>query len=112
MFAAVERFLTNVAGPSGTLLVLDDPQWAEADALELLAVLVRRATHLALRVLGSYRSTEVRPGEPLAGMLADLAAADLASQIDLAPLLEEDAAALLNSLLEDSQAGDAFVVEQ
>jgi tetratricopeptide (TPR) repeat protein/transcriptional regulator with XRE-family HTH domain len=112
MFAAVERFLTNVAGPTGTLLVLDDLQWAEADALELLTVLVRRAAHLSRRVLGSYRSTEVRPGEPLAGLLADLAAAGLASQIDLAPLPEEEAATLLDSLLEDGQARDAFVVEQ
>ena len=112
MFAAVERFLTNVAGPTGTLLVLDDLQWAEADALGLLAVLVRGATHFPLRVLGSYRSTEVRPGEPLAGMVADLAAAGLAGQIDLSPLTPEEAATLLNSLLEDSQAGDASVAEQ
>ncbi len=112
MFAAVERFLMNVAGSTGVLLVLDDLQWAEGDALELLAVLVRRATHISLRVLGSYRSTEVRPGEPLAGMVADLAAAGLAGQVDLAPLPESEAAALLNSLLEDRQARDAFVVEQ
>ncbi len=112
MFAAVERFLTNVAGPLGTLLVLDDLQWAEADALELLAVLVRGAAHHSLRVLGSYRSTEVHPGEPLAGMVADLAAAGLAGQIELAPLPEAEAAALLNSLLEDSQARDAPLIEQ
>ncbi len=112
MFAAVERFLTNVAGSIGTLLVLDDLQWAEADALELLAVLVRRAAHLPVRVLGSYRSTEVRPEKPLAGMIADLAAAGLASQIALEPLAPEEAAALLSSLLEDTQAGDALVTEQ
>jgi hypothetical protein len=28
MVGAVERFLANVAGPAGTLLVLDDLQWA------------------------------------------------------------------------------------
>src|SRR5262249_32963027 len=45
MFAAVERFLSNVSGPMGTLLVLDDLQWASADALDLLATLVRSAPH-------------------------------------------------------------------
>ena len=36
MFEAVARFLTNVAGPAGTLLLLDDLQWAGPDALDLL----------------------------------------------------------------------------
>src|SRR5947199_7047369 len=36
MFAAVARYLANVAGPAGTLLVLDDLHWAGADALDLL----------------------------------------------------------------------------
>jgi len=41
MFEAAARFLANVAGPAGTLLVLDDLQWADADALDLLATLLR-----------------------------------------------------------------------
>src|SRR5262249_19524096 len=36
LFAAVERFLLNVAGSAGTLLVLDDLQWADADGVDLL----------------------------------------------------------------------------
>lgn len=40
---AVARYLANVAGPSGTLLVLDDLQWAGPDALGLLATLIRSA---------------------------------------------------------------------
>ena len=36
MGQAVERFLVNIAGPAGTLLVLDDLQWAGSDALDLL----------------------------------------------------------------------------
>lgn len=41
MFEAVARFLSNVAGPAGTLLVLDDLQWAGQDALDLLLFLLR-----------------------------------------------------------------------
>ena len=69
MHEAVGRFLANVAGPAGTLLVLDDLQWAGADALDLLATLVRAArarARLPLRVVGAYRDTEVRPRDPLA----------------------------------------------
>ena len=36
MFAAVGRLLSNTAGPAGTLLVLDDLQWAGADAHQKL----------------------------------------------------------------------------
>lgn len=32
MYAAVARDLANIAGPVGTLLVLDDLHWAESDA--------------------------------------------------------------------------------
>ena len=39
---AVARYLANMAGPAGTLLVLDDLQWAGPDALDLLTALVER----------------------------------------------------------------------
>ena len=71
MFAAVGRYLANLAGPSGTLLVLDDLQWAGQDALDLLADLLRtprrarRDRHL--RVVAAYRSTEVLPSGSAGG---------------------------------------------
>ena len=37
VFQAARRFLENVAGPAGTVLVLDDLHWAGRDALDLLA---------------------------------------------------------------------------
>src|SRR5262249_45436364 len=70
LFGAVVRFLANVAGPAGTLLILDDLQWAGDDALDLLAALVRAPSWapsgsvgslLPLRVVGAYRDTEVAP---------------------------------------------------
>jgi predicted ATPase len=39
-FRAMRRLLRNVAGPAGTLLLLDDLHWAGQDALDLLASLV------------------------------------------------------------------------
>lgn len=97
--AAVGRFLENLCGPAGALLVLDDVQWAGADALDLLAALVRSAPETGLRLLGAYRSTEVRPEDPLATLLADLAHEDLATQQQLGRLGSRDAAALLQVLL-------------
>jgi tetratricopeptide (TPR) repeat protein/transcriptional regulator with XRE-family HTH domain len=112
MFTAVERLLTNIAGPTGILLVLDDLQWAGADALELLSTLVRGAARIPLRVLGSYRTTEVRPGEPLATLVADLAVAGLAAQLELPPLAPQEAALLLSSLLDIGTGANSAQAEQ
>lgn len=104
MFAAVARFLTNAAGPSGVLLALDDLQWAGADALDLLATLVHATSATPLRVVGAYRSTEIRPQDPLAVTLVDLARERLATQTELRPLSPEEASELFASLLENCES--------
>jgi tetratricopeptide (TPR) repeat protein len=100
MFAAVARFLANVAGPTGTLLVLDDLQWAGPDALDLLASVLRQSSDRPLRVIGAYRSTEVRAGEALEATVLDLAREGLAARCDLRPLPFDEAAALLDDQLD------------
>jgi len=110
MFASVRRFFANIAGAAGTLLVLDDLQWAGADALDLLASLVRAASeHGAtdagvLRVVGAYRATEVDLRHPLGVLSADLMREGLATQERLGPLTPAAAAELFSLLLGEPQA--------
>jgi tetratricopeptide (TPR) repeat protein/transcriptional regulator with XRE-family HTH domain len=99
MFAAVERYLSNISGRAGTLLVLDDLQWAGADALDLLTHLIRSTRVRRLRVLGAFRSTETPAGRPLSTLIADLARDELVSQVELDPLAPQDALALASDLL-------------
>jgi transcriptional regulator with XRE-family HTH domain len=107
MFAAVGRYLTNIAGAAGALLVLDDLQWAGADALDLLASLVRTEHERPLRVLGAYRSTEVFGSHPLAVALADLARDGLATEMALGPLAAHEASELLATIwLHDAETPD------
>lgn len=107
MFAAVARYLDNVAGPAGTMLVLDDLQWAGPDALDLLAFLLRETSGARrVRVVGAYRHTEVHAQDPLGMFLADLARENLASLAPLAPLATEEAARLLDTLMTGA-TGDA-----
>jgi tetratricopeptide (TPR) repeat protein len=101
MFAAVGQFLMNTAGPAGTLLLLDDLQWAGEDALDLLASLVRSESAHSLRVIGAYRLTETRPSNPLGHLLADLAREGLAARTELGPLDTDEATLLLKDLLAD-----------
>jgi tetratricopeptide (TPR) repeat protein/transcriptional regulator with XRE-family HTH domain len=100
MFAAVARYLSQVAGPAGVLLLLDDLQWAGADALDLLSTLVRTATEVPLRILAAHRDTEVQSSDALAIMVADLAHAGLATRRALAPLAAPEAKRLLDELQE------------
>jgi transcriptional regulator with XRE-family HTH domain/tetratricopeptide (TPR) repeat protein len=103
VFTAVTRFLTNVAGPIGTLLILDDVQWAGADALDLLAALARVADDVPLRLIAAYRDTEALPDSPLAAALTDLTNARLVTRRLLSPLAPGEAARLLEELLEDNR---------
>jgi tetratricopeptide (TPR) repeat protein/transcriptional regulator with XRE-family HTH domain len=112
MFGAVARYLTNVAGPAGTLLVLDDLHWAGSDALDLLQALVRAPAERPLRILGAYRDTDIAPQDPLALFAADLTREGRASRVLLAPLAEAEAAALLAELLPETTDGDPHLRQQ
>src|SRR5260221_305548 len=106
LFAAMRRLLDNIARPAGTLLLLDDLQWAGADALDLLADLMQLPAQRPLRVIATYRDTEVRPEDPLAVVLADLAGRGLAAHHPLGPLTAEEARALADKLLATALEGD------
>ena len=112
MFAAVARYLANVAGPAGTLLVLDDLHWAGPDALDLLQALVRTPTDRPLRLLAAYRNTDVASQDPLALLMADLAREGRARRAELAPLAEAEATALLSELLPETADGDPHLRQQ
>jgi tetratricopeptide (TPR) repeat protein/transcriptional regulator with XRE-family HTH domain len=103
MFAAVGRYLANIAGPAGTLLLLDDLQWAATDALDLLAAALRSSPHAAapLRILAAYRDTDLRRSDPLAMLLTDLTREELALRVQLGPLSMAEAQVLLDALLPD-----------
>jgi tetratricopeptide (TPR) repeat protein/transcriptional regulator with XRE-family HTH domain len=109
LYAAIRRYLANVAEPSGTLLILDDLQWAGTDALDLLATLVRGAAgdgRPKLCVVGAYRETEVGIQDPLAVHLADLARDGLVERRHVGPLADQDAAELLRRLLGEPRDTD------
>jgi predicted ATPase len=111
IFEAAARFLVNVVGERGTLLVLDDLQWAGADALSLLAALARSAAPLPLggaqplRIIGAYRNDEMQAATPLASTLADLVRAGLVVHRTLARLAPAEARQLLDAFLAHEMDG-------
>jgi DNA-binding SARP family transcriptional activator len=71
LFDAVSDALGSVARSRPLLLVQDDLQWAAIPTLLLIRHLARPAEDRVL-VVGTYRDTELDPGHPLLGVLADL----------------------------------------
>ncbi len=101
LFLAVQRFLEAAATSQHPLvLVLDDLQWADAGSRELLRELALASSGRALLVLGAYRDTEVRPGHPLAVLIAELERLGIPIQsLPVSPLSEDACAQMLAEAL-------------
>src|SRR5260370_7796416 len=102
MAGAGAHFVKNIAGPSGTLLVLDDLHWAGKDALDLLATLAHAPVDTPLWVVGGYRDTEIRSDDPLTLLVLDLTRDGLGQRVKLGPLAPAEASQLLDNLLSPS----------
>jgi transcriptional regulator with XRE-family HTH domain len=105
--AAIIRFLRNMAGPAGILLLLDDIHLADGATLELLPHLVRtmedEADNLAIRVIATYRDTEGDSRTRFMRQLANLMCTQVASRLFLPPLEPDEASTLLELLLPDTE---------
>jgi transcriptional regulator with XRE-family HTH domain len=95
---AVMQFLSNIAGPSGTLLVLDNLPDTAPDGLDLLARLTRAAADVPLRIVAAYRGALAAPAA-LDAWLAWLVHEDLVRHVQLGPLTRENATDLLTQAL-------------
>jgi tetratricopeptide (TPR) repeat protein/transcriptional regulator with XRE-family HTH domain len=106
LFNAVADYLWAIAGEAGTLLVMDDLQWAARDALELLSVIAadgdRRHSSSAgrrLGVIGAYRDTEAQRDSPVSEFVAGLTRLPSARVLELRPLSDAESEELVLALL-------------
>jgi predicted ATPase/DNA-binding SARP family transcriptional activator len=127
LFEAVVALLEITTAQQRTLLVIDDVQWAAPATLLLLRHVIRSQRPLALLLIVTFRSTELRPDEPLAGLLADLQRDNSAQRIALGGLNEQaidtllrvavgpvlaDRAAQLAGRVHAQTAGNPFFVRE
>ena len=121
-FETLARALVDPVQSS--LLVVDDLQWCDLETLEWLEFLLRFEPKAKLLVLGAARMEEVGSRHPLRPLLHTLIRDDLASEIVLSPLDEEETAALarqvsaqtvdgrsLSRIFRDTEGYPLFVVE-
>ena len=90
-YEAIERML--LARPP-VLLVLDDLQWCDGETLQLLSYLLRGGTRAKLLVVATMRTDE-RPGDAANLIAANLREEKRLTEIELAPLGEEETKSLI-----------------
>ncbi|HWM11804.1 MAG TPA: BTAD domain-containing putative transcriptional regulator [Solirubrobacteraceae bacterium] len=93
LFEEVLAVLDRLGGP--VVLVVEDLQWADESTLDLVAFLAHAVRSRRILVAATYRSDEVRPGDPLHRLATGLAASGAAAVLALEPLPFEDVRALL-----------------
>ena len=97
--AAVCSVLARAAGDRHMALFLDDLQWADEATLGLLPALADAVSGLPVTVVGCYRNDELPRGHRLRSVRALLRRNHQLTEIELAPLGDEDVTRMLAALL-------------
>jgi DNA-binding CsgD family transcriptional regulator/tetratricopeptide (TPR) repeat protein len=106
---ALGAFVSELAGKSPLVLVIEDAQWADESTLELVPHLSRGLRDRRVLFVVSYRSDELHRLHPLRGVLAELARGRMAEEIQLKRLdLQAVGAFLRATLLLDRDPTPAF----
>ncbi|MCE7979581.1 MAG: 6-hydroxy-D-nicotine oxidase [Caldilinea sp. CFX5] len=101
LFEALAR--ATLAGKQPLLLLLDDLQWCDQETLAWLHFLLRYAAQTPLLVIGTARTAET-DSDALAAWLADLQRSARFTTIELAPLTEQETAALVGQMADGPMA--------
>ncbi|HEX7125631.1 MAG TPA: AAA family ATPase [Thermodesulfobacteriota bacterium] len=124
LFDAVVALVTTAARSVPVVLVVDDVQWADAAALDLLGFLARRAAGARLLVVLAHRDAALDGAAPLARLLDDLNRERRLVRVPLRRLSLEETALLaerllggpvspgLSSRLFEQSEGNPFFVEE
>ena len=95
--AAVVRFLSNIRGPAGVLLTLDNLGLADDASVGLLARLIHSGGDVPLRIVAAYREGDLSQGAGLSPLLGRLAHEQLVTHLTLEPLAPNEAADLFDA---------------
>lgn len=93
----------TLVGKQPLLLLLDDLQWCDQETLAWVHFLLRYAPQAPLLVIGTAR-TEETDTDALAAWLADLHRSAQFTTIELAPLNEQETAALVGQMADGTMA--------
>lgn len=98
-FSVIHAYLRGLAERQPVLLCIEDLHAADAATVGLVHYLARQMRRLPIVLIGTFRAEELRPGRPLAELVATLRR-EGAERITLSPLGLEDTSRLIAGLLE------------
>lgn len=81
----VAQTFERVAAKRTTVVILEDVHWADADLIQTLLVLVRRAASQRLLFVATYRDNELSPSHPLFKWFGQLVREPAVSVVTLPP---------------------------
>jgi len=98
LFNAFRDFLERLARDTPVLAVFEDLHWADESTLLLLQHLANTASAMPVLIIGTYRDSELNPGEPFARALAGWIQAKTSVRLSLRPLTASEVGAMLEGL--------------
>jgi DNA-binding CsgD family transcriptional regulator len=110
LFGAVLGMLTELAGASPVLLILEDLHWADRSTRDLVTFLSRMVRSERIALVLSYRTDDIHRGHPLRQVLAELQRLPSVTVMEVGPLDSEAMAEHLTRLAGGRQ--DALVIDR
>ena len=107
-FAAVRDLLEAAGAERPLVLVLDDLHWADPESLVLLRHAALADGPRKRLIVGTFRDSDIRAGDALSGLLADLHREAGVERIALEGLEESDVVALLRAVAGHDLDADGF----
>jgi DNA-binding SARP family transcriptional activator/DNA-binding GntR family transcriptional regulator len=95
LFEEMLAVLERLGAQAPVVLVLEDLHWADESTLDFVAFLVHSVADRRILFLTSYRSDEVRPGDPLQRLVTGLSGGRTVRTLPLPPLPHDAVMALI-----------------
>jgi len=99
LFAAISRFLADLAANRPVLLVLDDLHAIDGTSLQYVQHLLRSAVHHRWLIIGTYREEGIATGSELSRLVTMALREGLARRVSLRKLAHEDCVQMIEDLL-------------
>ena len=98
-FELILGVLERLASDRPLVLVLEDLHWSDPATRDLLEFVVRHMAGVRLMIVGTFRTFDLEPGNPLLAYFANLERLPGVERIDLRPLSAGEQAAQLRAIL-------------
>jgi DNA-binding CsgD family transcriptional regulator/tetratricopeptide (TPR) repeat protein len=106
LFEEVLAVLERLSAAAPLVLLLEDLHWADDSTLDLVAFLAHAVRDRRMVLVATYRSDELRPGDPLQRLVAALVRAREAIALELEPLDRDELGLLLSGAAEERLPAD------